>query len=411
MFCIIFLSTEISNILSDTFPIECNEIKNDDSYDKSVCTLSKLNLNENTECNFIKNEITVWWFIKKDLDFNWFKTIKVINSNLTVIPRVFLVQYRNMEILHIDGCSVEDWHPLTFVPGKNLRQIMLPRNRIKTIPRFAFYGSTVLEVIDLQNNHIESLHKYAFINLECLKELNLNGNLLQLLDLLVFNNVNLRLLNATHNQINQFSLEYEAHMKLKPKNELKIYLNDNKLKNFDIQEGFPVTELLLQNNNLTFIYPISNIKDLKILNVESNYLENASLTTFFDLKQLHYLNLRDTKLNSLNGVLFSRLTKLQHLDLSNNNFKKVDWNLLSAMSDLEEIVLLNNAISEADAESIALLFPNLKYIWISSSNWDCDDFQKFNDKLKSTGVKINTGKGKYGTKYDGSAVCVPTVEL
>lgn len=398
--------------LSNVQTIECDEIKADDSYDSSTCTISKLNGDDSTEYEFVRNDIRIWWFIKKDLNFGWFKTVRVKDSTVKTIPRPFMTQYSKMEVLSMDKCGVQDWHPLTFTHAKNLRQLILCRNDLSEIPRLAFYNANVLEVIDLQNNKIVRVDKYAFINLECLKELKLSYNKIIMLDLQIFSNANLRFLDVSHNTLKNLSVELESVFKTKPKKrDLKIIANDNRLEQLYIQDDFPVTDINLKNNELTFMSTIMSFNNLQYLNLESNPLRSLPLTTFFKLVNLQYLNIRNTQMNEMNGALFSRLTKLKHLDLSNNNFTKIDLKMLAAMGELEELVLFNNALTEADAESLSFIFPHLKNVWISSPVWDCDDFAKFARALNETGVKINTGEGKYGTTYSGRTLCVPTVFL
>lgn len=412
LLCVSALFTKTFASLSNIQTIECYEIKADDSYDGNTCTISKLNADESTEYEFVRNDIRIWWFIKKDLNFGWFKTIRVKDSTVKTIPRPFMTQYSKMEVLSMDKCGIEGWHPLTFTHAKNLRQLLLSRNGVFEIPRFAFYNANVLEVIDLQNNKIVRVDKYAFINLECLKELKLAYNKIISLDLQIFSNANIRFIDVSHNILKNLSVELESVFKTKSKKrDLKIFANDNEMEQLYIQDNFPVTEINLKNNQLTFMSTINLFNNLQYLNLESNPLKNLPLTTFFYLINLQYLNIRNTQMNEMNGALFSRLTKLKHLDLSNNNFTKIDLKMLAAMGELEELVLFNNALTEADAESLTLIFPHLKNVWISSNAWDCDDFSKFAKALNETGIKINTGEGKYGTIYNGGALCVPTVFL
>lgn len=410
--CVSALQTSATTSLSNTQTIECDEIKADDSYDGNTCTISKMTGDDATEYEFIRNDIRIWWFIKKDLNFGWFKTIQVKDSTVKTIPRPFMTQYTKMETLSLDKCGVEDWHPLTFTHARNLRQLFLSRNSITELPRFAFYNANVLEIIDIQNNKITRVDKYAFINLECLKELKLAYNKIVTLDIKIFSNANLRFLDVSHNTLKNLSLELESVFNTKSKKpNLKIIANDNQLELLFVQNDFPVTELNLKNNQLTFVSNIISFNQLTYLNLESNPLKNLPLQTFFYLGNLQYLNIRDTQMNELNGALFSRLSKLKHLDLSNNNFTQIDLKMLAALGNLEELVLFNNALTEADAESFSFIFPHLKNIWISSKAWDCDDFEKFAKALNNTGIKINIGEGKYGTSYTGTTLCVPTVFL
>lgn len=410
--CTSLTPTTTTTSLPNTQTINCDEIKADDSYDGSTCTISKISGDDATEYDFVQDEVRIWWFIKKDLNFGWFRTIQVKDSAVKTIPRPFMTQYNKMETLSMDKCGIVDWHPLTFTHAKNLRQLFLSRNSIVEVPRFAFYNANVLEIIDLQNNKITRVDRFAFINLECLKELKLAYNKLVTLDLQIFSNANLRFVDVSHNALGNLSMELESIFKTKSKKpELKIIANDNQLKHLFIQDDFPVTEINLKNNQLTFMSTIISFNQLRSLNLEGNPLKNLPITTFFKLGNLQYLNIRDTQMSELDGALFSRLSKLKHLDLSSNNFTKIDLRNLAAMGNLEELVLFNSALTEADAESFSSIFPHLKNIWISSNAWDCDDFEKFTKALNKAGIKVNSGEGKYGTTYSGRTLCVPTVFL
>ncbi|XP_063706468.1 probable serine/threonine-protein kinase DDB_G0278509 [Culicoides brevitarsis] len=392
--------------------IECEEYKTDDSYDGSTCTLSKISADDATEFEFVRNNVKIWWFIDKNLNFEWFKKIHVRNSTVKSIPRPFMTQYTKMEVLLMDHCGVEEWHPLTFTHAKNLRQLLLSRNLVSEVPRFAFYNANVLEVIDLQHNKITRVDRYAFINLEALKEIKLAYNRITTLDLRIFSNVHLRHVDVSHNALTSLSIEVESVFKTKSKKaELKVIANDNEITQLFIQDDFPVTELNLKRNNLTFVTPIALFKDLTYLNLEGNPLGGIPLNTFFNMGHLQYLNLRGTNLNAINGAIFSRLTKLKHLDLSSNNFTTINLHDLAAMGDLEELVLLENYLKEADAQTLHDIFKHLTHIWISSNVWDCDEFKKFVLKVQETGIQVNNGEGKYGTSAKGMQLCITTLSL
>lgn len=406
------VSTTLASLSNTKQRIECEEIKADDSYDNSVCTIAKLIADDSTEFDFVRNDIRIWWFITKNLNFDWFKKIQIRDSTVKSIPRPFMTQYSKMEVLLMDKCGVMDWHPLTFTHAKNLRQLLLSRNFITEVPRFAFYNANVLETIDLQHNKITRVDKYAFINLEALKEIKLAYNQIATIDLRIFSSVNVRFLDFSHNALKSLSIELESIFKTKSKKpELKIFANDNQIEQLFIQDDFPVTELNLKNNRLAFVAPLALFKELSYLNLESNPLTHIPINTFFNLGNLVYLNLRNTKLNEINGALFARLTKLKHLDLSNNNFTTIDLKMLAPMGDLEELVLFNNYLQEADAASVHDIFKHLKNIWITSNVWDCSDFAEFIKALEDTGIKVNTGEGKYGTTAKGEQLCVQTVSL
>lgn len=397
-------------VTAKVIELECDETKADQK--TSSCTLQHLQTDSDTQFRFKTPKVTWWWFIKEDMDFEWYSELRVVNSKTKAIPRIFFRQYPNLQTLSMNGTGLEEWHPLTFMHARRLRTLTIPYNELQALPRFAFYGARVLETIDLEFNKLNTVDSHAFIDLQALRVIKLRGNQLKTLSLEFISNDKLRLLDVSENYLQKLQLTADANFETHLTTELKILAGFNEIADLHIQDTFPVTSLFLQHNQLTGMNTVINLKSLRFLNIESNPLGALPLTTFFTLGKLEYLNVNDALMTSLNSALFARLTKLKHLDISNNNFTTIDWNMLAACSELEELAVFEHQLSQADAEHLATIFPHLKRVWISGSAWDCEDFDKIAESLKDKGVQVNEGLGEYETvSYPRGVICVPTLFL
>lgn len=131
----------------------------------------------------------------------------------------------------------------------------------------------------------------------------------------------------------------------------KVFM-DEKILNFlpnGIGELFPILSLLsMGSSKVKFIARknFKNMKNLKILHLFDNEIEEIPKDTFHDLEGLETLNLYDNKIASLHPDTFLNLRSLDSLRLSHNRIQVIDKNLLRDNVNLKHLDFYGNNIQK-----------------------------------------------------------------
>lgn len=110
-------------------------------------------------------------------------------------------------------------------------------------------------------------------------------------------------------------------------------------------EGFSnLTQLNLENNNLSDLWPLnsmnrSSLLDLWYLDLSGNNFEHFD---YLDAQNLRYLDLSNNKITNVDNVSF--LTNLSYLNLTDNRIESID--ALNELISLKELYLSGNNISD-----------------------------------------------------------------
>ena len=93
------------------------------------------------------------------------------------IDAQLLEQMPNLVDFDLECNTIKVIQPCVFEPLKNLKALILSRNRLCTFDRLSFYGLVQLEHLDLSANNIETIHTLDHLkSLANLKWLILNEN-------------------------------------------------------------------------------------------------------------------------------------------------------------------------------------------------------------------------------------------
>ena len=280
---------------------------------------------------------------------------------------------RELERLDLTGNKISDITPLMDIPG--LKELVIKDNQVTDLrPLMAL---NTLAYINAEGNGITSTVPLG--SLTGLKELHLAGNpisdysglsRLYSLETLGLEDTglqdddldslkglsNLRLLTITNNP----ELGGEAVDKLKSALSASYVEHDDLVYSIEIGgEKFreDLTELDLSNRALTDISALALFKNLQIVNLRGNNLENISV-----LQWTRGITKLDLACNSISDpTALTGLPYLETLDISGNKLSSVD--VFATMTGLKELNLSGNNISPEQIERLRFALPGCNIIF------------------------------------------------
>ena len=280
---------------------------------------------------------------------------------------------RELERLDLTGNKISDITPLMDIPG--LKELVIKDNQVTDLrPLMAL---NTLAYINAEGNGITSTVPLG--SLTGLKELHLAGNpisdysglsRLYSLETLGLEDTglqdddldslkglsNLRLLTITNNP----ELGGEAVDKLKSALSASYVEHDDLVYSIEIGgEKFreDLTELDLSNRALTDISALALFKNLQIVNLRGNNLENISV-----LQWTRGITKLDLACNSISDpTALTGLPYLETLDISGNKISSVD--VFVTMTGLKELNLSGNNISPEQIERLRFALPGCNIIF------------------------------------------------
>ena len=280
---------------------------------------------------------------------------------------------RELERLDLTGNKISDITPLMDIPG--LKEVVIKDNQVTDLrPLMAL---NTLAYINAEGNGITSTVPLG--SLTGLKELHLAGNpisdysglsRLYSLETLGLEDTglqdddldslkglsNLRLLTITNNP----ELGGEAVDKLKSALSASYVEHDDLVYSIEIGgEKFreDLTELDLSNRALTDISALALFKNLQIVNLRGNNLENISV-----LQWTRGITKLDLACNSISDpTALTGLPYLETLDISGNKLSSVD--VFVTMTGLKELNLSGNNISPEQIERLRFALPGCNIIF------------------------------------------------
>uniref|UniRef100_A0A336M2K6 CSON010840 protein n=1 Tax=Culicoides sonorensis TaxID=179676 RepID=A0A336M2K6_CULSO len=281
------------------------------------------------------------------------------------------IKVENLVVINLSSNKIKNITSTTFLGPENLRTLNLYTNEIETIPVDAFsnlvnllilnlagnkikfmglgtfHGLKNLVSLDLSGNQIGKIHPRTFVQNHLLTALNLSKmkRLTQLdmefedVRLAVLNvsstnliNISLRGLSNTTNSIGILNLMSCDLSSMSNISIDKIYidsldLGSNKIKVLDGNQQFlkDLSTLLLDDNELVEITPMTPLESLQTLNLSRNSNLKMRDNMFAGMNELSILSLRHNNLISVKSAWFKGLPSLQYLDLYSNNLRKFDY--------------------------------------------------------------------------------------
>ncbi|XP_077867191.1 uncharacterized protein LOC144356208 [Saccoglossus kowalevskii] len=276
-----------------------------------------------------------------------------------------------LRIIRLENNNLSSLTLGMFNGTERLEELELNGNRITDIEDGVFQYLQQLETLDLANNELSNLTPDIFLGLQNLQTLKLNGNLfseffsfllpaIQVLDL-SDNPITILESNVFENLINLQILEMNNVLAVK-EGQLPI-------------DGFPglnVTELKLENNNLTIIPNFVRY----LTSLEEMHLQKNKLASIPDdvIQHLPYLQLLDFRYNlilSLRSREFFMNSHLKKLWLDFNLISNVETTAFEGLTSIVEIDLTFNQLKTL-AESPFKTLDSDTEVLISNNPWQCD---------------------------------------
>jgi Leucine-rich repeat (LRR) protein len=155
-------------------------------------------------------------------------------------------------------------------------------------------------------------------------------------------------------------------------------------------------------NNLTQVslHLLSNLKSLLWLDLSNNKIVKLNYGCFKDLKLIIQLNLSNNNISSLPLGIFVGLDYLFNLDLSRNQIKSLEEGVFHNLRKLSKLNLSYNSVSLESVQNIvAHLTSMLREIGLTGNGWSCSDLTRF---VRENRQVILTNGGHFnGTNVDG----------
>lgn len=243
-----------------------------------------------------------------------YETIEFNDENFEMVVRdiinqptgtIYRNQVREITTLNISSNDIEYLDGIEAFSA--LRILNLENNQIQDLTPLS--NLRHLEVLNLRNNKITNLseiHLDSLINLSSLRELNLRHNVIR-----------------PDVQNPGFTIRIE---------DISLLSNFTQLE-----------RLILRDNHIQDIEPLSNLRELTYLDISQNPLVDRELLALSNLYKLEHLNLRETSLTNIN--ILSSFTSLTYLNLhSNTDIETIS--ALGSLINLETLILENVPVQD-----------------------------------------------------------------
>lgn len=249
--------------------------------------------------------------IRKNISNDKYLLLEIANNNLQILKKGFLTDFNEFQEIWLVKSNISIVHPGAF---KNLSYVSmsLNDNKIMRIEYGVFTNMSEIFSISLVHNLIEYIHKDAFANMRNLREINLSHNHLKSWDSDWFNGSSLLHLDASYNLIEKLPNSSFKFGKIHGKNVHKINMRNNKLQVL-------LNDTFLDLPKVNYLYFSSN----EIKAIGENIMKYTE-ATYFDISKNKIENLPDRlenvfkaqctsiKFNPISCVTFRKMSKYQN---------------------------------------------------------------------------------------------------
>ncbi|XP_013784750.1 leucine-rich repeat-containing protein 15-like [Limulus polyphemus] len=273
------------------------------------CTCDKDGMDEATDISCYifgpvdrKNEF--WKSFSRQSRVTTFMLTSRPSDPLQFVPMETLARIPLVEEIYIKESSLGVLEKNSFAYKDHLRTIILERNEITGLRKYAFSNLLVLTRLSLSENYIEELKKASFNHLPRLTFLFLDRNNITWIEDDAFIHLpNLSELELWDNKIRQLSPKSLAG--LKSLRRLDLYKNHITILGDHVFHGTPrLQELDLKDNYISQISPhaFDGLQLLSTLYLNHNRLKELPDHAFFGTPNLRYLELSDNHLRIIQAL-------------------------------------------------------------------------------------------------------------
>ena len=151
---------------------------------------------------------------------------------------------------------------------------------------------------------------------------------------------------------------------------------------------YSLKELYLAYNPLTEIYNISKLKNLEILQMRGNELNNVDFNDLVPLKQLRML---DLSLNRIHDIKYSntKLYSLTWIDLSTNGLYHIGNDFFISLPNLNYLDLHENYIHSFDYRLMIKNSPRISDLIVGNNMMSCRYMKDMLGWLRNSGIKTH----------------------
>ena len=242
----------------------------------------------------------------------------------------------------------EQFNPINYeIEFKNLRRLSLSFFNKLEKKQLLAYGDYNLHYLDLSRSWLENLNdKDLFESVPWLLHLNLSFNNIKRLNSNLFSPLGSTLVSLDLNSAFHSSFSHTFNCDL--------FKHLSSLR----------TLSLIENNIFEFEKASScfdALSELRLLQLDFNYLSKLKPNQFDQLKSLVHLQLSNNNLNQLDTNTFNELPKLVYISLAFNQLKNIKQSAFSDLISLRYIDLSNNQLQMLEPDAFINL-PYLEYI-------------------------------------------------
>ncbi|CRL06217.1 CLUMA_CG019046, isoform A [Clunio marinus] len=270
--------------------------------------------------------------------FNNLETISLANNFISELTKDFLKSTTNLKTLILSNNSLSTIDPIIVSHLKNLREINLSLNEFTKLSADLLEALSSVEVLRMENNKLFTIdNAYNKIDYQ-LRQLFLGYNQFTVITGSMFENfMNLESIDLSNNKIK--NIDENAFASL---DSLKLLdLSKNNIRQVNLELPNSLLLIAMANNELA-AWPFSNIPEsLEQLELHFNCLE----VIFPKDRSVKNLKLLDVSNNVIENMPNTQFFKLEKLDLSYNHFTSVPENLNSMAPLLHDLILDGNPIS------------------------------------------------------------------
>ncbi|CAF0996696.1 unnamed protein product [Brachionus calyciflorus] len=364
--------------------------------------LKKMTSSLNIERSNLNNE-TLFTFLESIRSWSRLYSLSLTNNNLSNFRFNFTQGFSGLTKLQLSNNQIEHFN----IESYKIAYLYLDSNRIKSLSSIMFEQIPNLIHFDLSNNQIEKFELKFKMN--SLMNLVLTGNRIKILenrtfeyvakleDLYLSNNLITQIENGTFcildkltylvlssnslNSVNLNCLETIYYLELQnsnlsglvtqarlgnPQNLFYLDLGYNKIDFLDLDEMKNLKSLFLNGNYLKNLSnkTLQAIPNVRTLSLKQNFLSEIKTQDFESNKHLTELNLG---YNQIEEVQFPELDNLGILDLSFNKLSEVKRFTFNNLKILRELFLHSNLITKIASKSFEKN-TNLKVLLLNNNS-------------------------------------------
>ncbi|KAI1649461.1 uncharacterized protein F4817DRAFT_330439 [Daldinia loculata] len=279
------------------------------------------------------------WESMHELDINN-KQLKTLHMLDEFCTNVVTLNASNNAIEHLDG-----------MPG-SVRNLRITHNHLSELTAWGHLMN--LQYVDVSNNQISSLH--AFRDLVHLRNLRADNNLITDLDGIKMHD-SLQVLRARGNLLSEVNLDGTRLQRL-----TELDLENNQISSIQgIEQLTSLASINLQHNNLSSFGPSTDVlvPNLKYVTLSNNELTALDLAPFSSLRLLHADR---NQLTTITG--FSRCRRLDSLSLREQQGDvPLDASSLNAAYEIRKLFLSGNFLTSFNP---SVDFLNLQYLELAN---------------------------------------------